>query len=264
MVASRPGSGVRDKAEFVVRDLDSAELQQQAARLYRRVFGYQDPDVGLSPPLLTALLRNGGSVVGAVGPDGNLLGFAYGMRGADSEHAYHYSQAAVVGPDSQGLGLGRELKLAQARVARATGLRFMRWSYDPVVSRNAHFNLDVLGAVGRWFVDDFYLREHSDRVVVEWDLDVEQHDEPAPDPGRTVGRTDWGRWWGDDDQAWLAIPAETGLLTDPVENDEVRTAVRAGFHELLDRGLVALSCVRGTDDTALYRFGPLPADRADR
>lgn len=263
-MASGPVPGVRGGAGFEVRNLDSAELQQQAARLYRRVFGYQDPDVGLSPPLLTALLRNGGSVVGAVGRDGNLLGFAYGMRGGDGEHAYHYSQAAVVGPGSQGLGLGRELKLAQADVARGTGLRFMRWSYDPVLSRNAHFNLDVLGAIGRWFVDDFYLREHSDRVVVEWDLDVERDRGPAPDPVPAVGRTDWGRVWGDDQQAWLAVPADPGMLTGPAEDDEVRIAVRASFHELLDRGLVALSCSRSADDTSLYRFGPLPAGRADR
>lgn len=263
-MGSRPEPGARNGVEFVVRNVDSPELQQQAARLYRRVFGYQGSDVGLSPPLLTALLRNGGSVVGAVGRDGSLLGFAYGMRGGDSEHAYHYSQAAVVAPDSQGLGLGRELKLAQADVARATGLRFMRWSYDPIASRNAHFNLDVVGAVGRWFVDDFYLHEHSDRVVVEWDLDTERDRRPAPDPGRTLGRADWGRWRSDDDQAWLAVPADTGLLGDPAENHEVRIAVRTGFHELLDRGLVALSCARSSEYTSLYRFGPLPANRADQ
>ncbi|MEV0083639.1 hypothetical protein [Saccharopolyspora sp. NPDC050642] len=247
--------------DFVVQNLDTAELQRQAAALYRRVFGYQNPDVGLSPPLLTGLLRNGGSAVGAVAADGTLLGFAYGMRGGDGEGMYHYSQAAVVAPESQGLGLGRRLKLAQAAVARDTGMRFMRWSYDPLISRNAHFNLDVLGALGRWYVDDFYLHERSDRVVVEWDLERPPTPAAATGPNPSATRADWGRRQQRGAHGWLALPTDPTLL-DPAEDAEVRAAVRAGFHEFLARGLVARSCRQVSAETSVYWFAPPTDDRS--
>ncbi|RKT88210.1 Predicted acetyltransferase, GNAT superfamily [Saccharopolyspora antimicrobica] len=256
-----PASGLR-AADFVVRDLDTAELQRQAAALYRRVFGYRDSDVGLSPPLLTALLRNGGSVVGAVDADGALLGFAYGMRGGDGTRMYHYSQAAVVAPESQGLGLGRKLKQAQAAVARNTGMRYMRWSYDPLISRNAHFNLDVLGAAGRWYVDDFYLHEHSDRVVVEWDLEGS----PAPfapaEPNPPVTRADWGTWQDFGAHGRLVLPSDPALL-EPDRAAGVRSAVRAGFHEFLARGLVARSCRQVSAETSVYWFARIPITGGD-
>ncbi|MDA3631044.1 hypothetical protein OU415_36860 [Saccharopolyspora sp. WRP15-2] len=250
-----PASEVR-AAGFVVQNLNTAELQRQAAALYRRVFGYRDSDVGLSPPLLTALLRNGGSVVGAVGEDGALLGFAYGMRGGDGTRMYHYSQAAVVAPESQGIGLGRKLKQAQAEVARDTGMRFMRWSYDPLISRNAHFNLDVLGAVGRWYVDDFYLHEQSDRVVVEWDL--EQTPEPfAPEPVPRFTSADWGTKQGFGDHGLLVVPSDPALL-EPARTAEVRSAVRAGFHDFLASGLAARSCQKVSAETSVYWFTRVP------
>ncbi|WP_345365796.1 hypothetical protein [Saccharopolyspora cebuensis] len=238
---------------FVLRNLDTVELQRQAAALYRRVFGYGDPDFGLSPRLLTGLLRNGGSVVGAVDRDGALLAFAYGMCAADSTGGYHYSQAAVVAPGNQGRGLGRLLKQAQAEVARSTGTRRMRWSYDPLVARNAHFNLDVLGAVGRWYVADFYFDGDSDRVVVEWDLDGRAEPVAARSPERGPDRWAWGRTWREGDDGWLAVPADLDGLGE-ADRIELRDRVRDGFRGFLGDGLVARSCTRADPGTAVYRF----------
>lgn len=142
----------------------------QAAALYRKVFGYTDPCDGVSPRLLRGLLDNGGLVLGALDTDGTVVGFAYGFRGSDALGEYHYSQAAVVAADFQGLGLGRRLKLEQAKMAAAQGLAHMRWAYDPVQVRNAHFNLNVLGAYGIKFASDYYDDGNSDRVIVQWDL----------------------------------------------------------------------------------------------
>lgn len=240
--------GVRPDG-LVVRNLDSAALQLQAAALYRRVFAYDEPDVGLSPPLLATLLRNGGSAIGITGPGEELLAFAYGLPASDDTGVYHYSQAAVVAPSSQGRGLGRLLKHAQADAVRAAGMRFMRWSYDPLLSRNAHFNLSVLGAVGRWYVDDYFFRQGSDRVIVEWDLTAADRPAAPPRPRRVPDRAGWGRAWREGERWWLPIPADPAAAT-----AAVRGAVRAGFHELLGAGLAAVACVRCTGDTSAYLF----------
>ena len=55
----------------------------------------------------------------------------------------------------------------------------MRWTFDPLVARNAYFNLHKLGAVADRFERNFYGEmtdtlnrgERTDRVVVRWDLD---------------------------------------------------------------------------------------------
>lgn len=192
----------------------------EAAVLYREVFDYQDPDYALNPRLLGALTSNGGSVVGVLDEDDRLVAFAYGFCGTDRRGYYHYSQSAVVAANRQGQGLGRMLKYAQRDVALSHGMTRMRWTYDPLQTRNAHFNLDVLGARGRWYAPDMY-GPGIDRVIVEWDLTRE----PAP--------------------------------RKEVAEIEVSDQIRSGFMKLLDNGLAAVSCRQLQNGTAVYYFGPV-------
>jgi predicted GNAT superfamily acetyltransferase len=198
----------------------------EASALYRGVFGYQDPEYGLNPRLLGALASNGGSVVGILDQSDRLVAFAYGFCGTDRRGFYHYSQSAVVAAEQQGHGLGRMLKHAQREVALSHGLSRMRWSYDPAQIRNAHFNLDVLGARGRWFSPDMY-GPGADRVIVEWDLTREHR-----------GVLD------DAELTRLVVPGEKAEL-------------RRSFEELLGKGLAAVSCRRLPDGSAAYYFGPV-------
>jgi predicted GNAT superfamily acetyltransferase len=198
----------------------------EAAVLYREVFGYQDPEYGLNPRLLGALTSNGGSVVGVLDESDRLVAFAYGFCGTDRRGFYHYSQSAVVAADQQGQGLGRMLKHAQRDVALSHGMNRMRWTYDPFQVRNAHFNLDVLGARGRWYAPDMY-GPGADRVVVEWDL-TRKH----------------------------AAAPDQELAQLPVSDDD-REEFRANFQELLAKGLVAVSCRQSPDGSATYFFGPV-------
>jgi predicted GNAT superfamily acetyltransferase len=155
--------------EVLVRTLTGLAELTAAARLYRTVFGYEQPEYGVSPRLLAALGANSGSVIGAFAPAGTLVGFCFGFSAVDGGELYHYSQAAVVSAEAQGLGVGRRLKQAQAEVARLTGARTMRWTFDPYALRNAHFNLSVLGATGIRFLPDYYGGD-TDRVLISWDL----------------------------------------------------------------------------------------------
>ncbi|WP_436520812.1 GNAT family N-acetyltransferase [Actinoplanes sp. HUAS TT8] len=166
--------------DVVVRELDGMAEWTAAAALYREVFGYVAPEWGLSPRLLAALGENGGTVIGALDGDGTLTGFCYGFTGIEGGEVYHYSQAAVVKVGAQGAGLGRLLKYGQAAVARRTGARTMRWTFDPYALRNAHFNFAVLGATGIRFLPDYYRDPGTDRVLVSWDL---------TDAGRATRRT---------------------------------------------------------------------------
>ena len=211
---------------FRAVSLTTASRFAEASDLYRGVFGYRDPVYGLNPRLLGALASNGGSVVGILDERDKLVAFAYGFCGTDRRGFYHYSQSAMVAADQQGKGLGRMLKHAQREVALSHGLNRMRWTYDPAQIRNAHLNLDVLGARGKWFAPDMY-GPGTDRVIVEWDLTLEQ-----PSDVETDALTR------------LVVPSDGAEL-------------RRSFEELLAKGLVAVSCRRMPDGDGAYFFGPV-------
>jgi len=77
------------------------------------------------------------------------------------------------------LDLGSRLKQAQRERAMAMGIHEMTWTYDPLQSRNAHFNFAKLGVVSDTYKVDFYGPETSsmlhrngtDRLWVRWMLD---------------------------------------------------------------------------------------------
>ncbi|PZF81001.1 GNAT family N-acetyltransferase [Jiangella anatolica] len=236
--------------EPYVERLTAAADLAGAARLYREVFGYEDPSHSVNPRLLASLAANGGSVVGVRGDDGELIAFAYGFVGLDGGEIYHYSQAAVVAAGHQGQGLGRALKRGQREVALAGGQTRMRWSFDPAVVRNAHFNLDVLGAAGRWFRPDFFGLPGTDRMIVDWDLDDERRarDAPAPAalPDDLADPAGWLRPRPAGPDTWLPLPVSA--------DDRRRRELGAAIGVLLEGGAVATSCVLVSAETAAYRF----------
>lgn len=240
-------------AEFRTVPLTTAAQFAAAAVLYREVFGYQHPDYGLNPKLLGALAGNGGSVVGVLDETDRLVAFAYGFCGTDGHSFYHYSQSAVVAADHQGRGLGRQLKHAQREVALGYGLTRMRWTYDPFQIRNGHFNLDVLGARGRWYIPAMYGPD-ADRVVVDWDLRGEPQPVAQDGLDLTLTEADWGVPGGAGDRPWLAIPSDLAAIP-PEVAARIRRDVRTAFTDLLAKGLVAESCRRLPDGTGVYLFG---------
>ncbi|ROP47970.1 putative GNAT superfamily acetyltransferase [Streptomyces sp. PanSC9] len=96
---------------------------------------------------------------------------------------------SLVAAADQGLGLA--VKRAQRAWALDRGARTMRWTFDPLVGRNARFNLAKLGAVGTEYLVDFYGPmadgvndgDESDRLTVTWDLTAPAPAAAPPPPG---------------------------------------------------------------------------------
>ncbi|QIK62710.1 GNAT family N-acetyltransferase [Leucobacter viscericola] len=245
---------------LVSRELRGHEEFRAAAELYVRVFQYRAPEFALNPNLLSAIAQNGGSAVGVFTPRDEMIGFAYGFAGRDAhQNDFHYSQAATVDPRFQGKGVGRLLKLQQARVAERWGHQTMRWTFDPTLARNAHFNFDSLGAVGIDFLPSYYSRPGSDRILVEWTLAGRQTLRvPAQAPGAHVapslGAADWGFVREDGEAQWIAFPAV------PVQNEAEAARVSERLAKALQQaflsGRVLIRCARLNDDTAAYLAVP--------
>lgn len=249
MTSGEPGRPNGD--DFRLATLETAQERQRAAELYRSVFGYQHPAYGVNPRLLAAIAVNGGSVVGAFDQQDRLVGFAYGFLGTDGEQTFHYSQAAVVAPELQSRGLGRRLKLAQRDIALGWGTTAMRWAYDPMVTRNGHFNLDVLGAVGIGFKPDLYGETNTDRIVVQWDLTKDPGQRAVPEELPADGQ--WGELITEADRVLLAVPSDITRLRceQPDHAGLLTTAVRDRLTALFDAGYQAVSC-QAVGSTAFY------------
>lgn len=246
-------------SDYRIISLATDDQRRQAAELYRSVFGYEHPAYGVNPRLLAGIADNGGSVIGAVDPDDRLVGFAYGFLGTDGKRTYHYSQAAVIAPGLQSKGLGRRLKFAQREIALAWGTDAMRWAYDPMLTRNAHFNLDVLGARGVGFKPDMYGEPNTDRIVVEWDLTKDPARRPNPEQLPDAG--DWGGLITEPDRVLLAVPSDiAGLRADrPEHAAALAGTVRDQLTGLFADGYQAVSC-HSVGGTAFYIFRIRDAD----
>ena len=139
--------------------------------------------------------RLGGVTAGAFAADGTLVGFVYGMTGVEDGALVHWSDMLAVRPGLQNHGLGRRLKAFQRDAVRALGVTRMYWTYDPLVARNAHFNINRLGARVSEYVPDMYGTDtgsamHSgfgtDRFIVVWP--ITSSDGTAPSVGAADGR----------------------------------------------------------------------------
>jgi predicted GNAT superfamily acetyltransferase len=90
-----------------------------------------------------------------------------------------HSHRVGVLPEYQGCGVGRSLKLAQRATALAQGVQKIEWTFDPLQSRNAAFNLVHLGGIARTYLRNLYGASASplhgalptDRLLIEWELD---------------------------------------------------------------------------------------------
>ncbi|WP_318152222.1 GNAT family N-acetyltransferase [Nocardioides hwasunensis] len=167
--AAARGAGVS------VRSLTDLADLARVVELFADVWGRSaNPPVSLE--MLRALTKAGNYVGGAV-EHGRLVGACVGFFHAPSEDALHSHIAGVV-PEATGRSIGFALKLHQRAWALGRGVEEIAWTFDPLVARNAWFNLVKLGAQPSEYLANFYGpmqddlngTDDTDRLLVRWRL----------------------------------------------------------------------------------------------
>jgi predicted GNAT superfamily acetyltransferase len=247
-------------AAVTVREVTELVELQDVVRLFSAIWGRD-----ANPPMTVELLRafsKAGNYAGGAFDEGRRFGASVWLFPAPAEHAPH-SHTAGVEPGLNGRHVGFALKLHQRAWALRRGVSEIAWTFDPLVSRNAYFNIVKLGAHPDEYLPNFYGTmldsingdDDSDRLLVRWRLRSPQvvaacrgHHAPAGvtdelAAGATVGlgvSADGEPEPGDLDGATVlvAVPRDIGALRshDPELAARWRVAVRDALERLIGNG----------------------------
>lgn len=163
---------------------DVAELVELGDVL-RRVWGSDTPIVNLE--MARAIGHSGGYVAGAymelgrAGP--TMVGASVGLLATHEGRPALHSHVTGLLPEARQSGVGRRVKMHQREWAAERDIESITWTFDPLVRRNAWFNIAVLGAEVHDYLIDFYgdmtdainAGDSSDRLHVAWRVS-----EPTP------------------------------------------------------------------------------------
>lgn len=174
---------------IVLRVLEDPQEMLAVEDLQRNVWSGNETEV-VPAHMMIAAVHNGGLVIGAFDDQGygdrRLVGFVYGFPGLyttpDGPRPKHCSHMLGVLPDYRDQGVGFSLKRAQWQMVRNQGLDRITWTFDPLLSRNAHLNIARLGAVCNTYLRSVYgdLRDDintgipTDRFQVDWWVNSER------------------------------------------------------------------------------------------
>src|SRR5258705_7779680 len=249
--------------EVLIRECTTIDDLDGCVNLQRQAFGL--PDIEISPRRHLIVSRQaGGWTLGAFVAS-RLVGFVHHLVAVRNDNEiFGYSHMMAVAKDYQNKGVGARLKWAQRERAIAEGRSFIKWTWDPMQARNAHFNLNRLGVTVDTFADNFYGTDYnadpaqtadklpglqSDRLFANWHLNSERvaslaNGSSAPIKAEVVGS--------------IAIPADwTALVREDVSRARAEQhRVRIEFQRAFDQRLICAGFERGTDQSKYLLFEP--------
>lgn len=161
-------------ADLTIRLIIARAECQACVALQSEIWGKED---AVPASVLQVASHVGGIVAGAFAADGELVGFVFGLPALIDGAVGHWSHVLGVRDSARNAGVGRSLKEYQRAELARRGVDRMYWTYDPLVAKNAHLNLNLLGARVVEYVRDMYGTTNSplhnglatDRLVVVCD-----------------------------------------------------------------------------------------------
>jgi predicted GNAT superfamily acetyltransferase len=170
------------RVSFSLCILETPAEMEAVEDLERLIWPGSETDV-IPSHMLLAAVHGGGLVIGAyddtVEPP-RPVGFVFGFPGLyytpDGPRLKHCSHQLGVLPAYRNTGIGFRLKRAQWQMVRHQGIDRITWTFDPLLSRNAHLNITKLGIACNTYLRNFYgeMRDAmnqglpSDRLEVDW------------------------------------------------------------------------------------------------
>jgi predicted GNAT superfamily acetyltransferase len=226
------------KQGISIRTLDAAEEMNVCVELQNSIWGYSAIDI-VPDQIFIVAKKTGGQVMTAYDGD-KPVGFALAFGAIREGLTYLHSHMVGVLDEYQNRGVGRLLKLAQRDEALDRGINLIEWTFDPLQLKNAHFNIERLGAIVRHYIPNLYGRTSSplhaglptDRLVAEWWIRSRRVEDVLAGRLRTA-RSHCAR---------IAIPAGIRQICrdEPQAAEKVQTKLREQFLAHIDNGYAAI------------------------
>ncbi|MDQ2935867.1 MAG: GNAT family N-acetyltransferase [Acidobacteriota bacterium] len=248
--------------DIVIRECTAIEEFDSCVRLQREVFGLPELEVSPRRHLIVSRQAGGWTLGAFVGE--RLVGFVHHLAAVrHGNEIFGYSHMMAVDPGYQNKGVGARLKWSQRERALGEGRSFIKWTWDPMQARNAHFNLNRLGVTVTSYAVNFYGTDYpatvpihpgsktmgspaigpgidSDRLFAHWLLQSRRVQELANgDPGNLPAKP----------VATIAIPDEWTRLSreNPGLAKEEQRRVRREFEKAFEAGLVCAGFERSLE-----------------
>jgi predicted GNAT superfamily acetyltransferase len=249
--------------EIVVRECTTHSELDACVQMQREVF--ELPELEVSPRRHLIVTRQAGGWTLGAWHNNKLVGFVHQMVALHDGEVIGYSHMAAVAKEYQGSGIGARLKWAQREKALDEGKRLIKWTWDPLQARNAHFNLNRLGVTVRSMATNFYGTDYpngmdnradmgidSDRLFALWDLNSSRVCELSKKGNAAISASV---------AQTIIIPANWTELarSNKREAREVQLRVRSEFQEAFSRDLVCAQFRRDETEPAylLYKKNDL-------
>ena len=246
---------------IVVRFCDGLAEFEGCIEVERAVWKAEDIDL-VPMPLFVVAARTGGQVIGAFdGP--RMVGFTMAIAGWRGGKPLLHSHMTATLDGYRDRGIGRRLKLFQRTDALARGISLVEWTFDPLMIKNAYFNLMRLGAIARNYLPNAYGITTSalhaglptDRFVAEWHLRSPRVKRVLAGKAPVPAFTKKARR--------ISIPANLHQLatSNPAEAAQRQSGIRGEFAALLSKGYAAVA-IEQTPSGADYVLEPYGAKGA--
>ena len=238
-----------------IRVLEDMSDLLAAVELFRSIWGFSGDGGPINAELMRAFSLAGGYIAGAYSGD-EMVGASAGFMGYREGHAHLHSHISGVAPQQQGKDIGFLLKQHQREWCLARGVDTIEWTFDPLIRRNAYFNLVKLGATVVDFKADFYgempdainAGDPTDRAVASWHLSASPEDRDrdgdvilqSDEAGRPVVSTARGAVL----RAWVPEDSVALRQRDPAAGAAWRLALRDTFGRAINDGYRAVSMTR--------------------
>lgn len=231
-------------AGATVREMRGKDEEAEVGELLTRIWG-RTAENPVVPREFLRVLGKTGNYIGGAFLDGKLVGASLGVHSSPERLTLHSHIAGVL-PETVGKSIGYALKLHQRAWSLERGIDVVEWTFDPLVSRNANFNIRKLGAFPLEYLENFYgamadtinAGDLSDRLLVRWDLRDPQV--AALAGGATPGPAPEG-----DVTVLLPDDIESLRVSDPAEAKRWRRAIRDELTGLFNDGAKVVGFERG-------------------
>jgi predicted GNAT superfamily acetyltransferase len=184
-------AGASPPAEVTIGVAETLADLQRLAEVFDEIWGTSCPVVRVE---LLRAVQHAGGYLSILEQGARVVGGSFGILARHRDEPALHSHVTGVLPAVRHTGAGRAVKLHQRAWAADHGLAWIVWTFDPLVRRNAWFNLGVLGARVEEYLVDFYgpiedavnARDETDRLLVAWAVDVSRAVAPARPDDKTT------------------------------------------------------------------------------